>query len=97
MQDLYRTAYCLSETCGNPTPRAPECSLLKSMCAANHKGFPPHGHCLGGTWDIILWQSHRLLHKVELTWPELMVLPSTGSSAEPVFLALEVLISLAGC
>lgn len=85
----------------NPAPCAPERNLLKSTCAAYHEGFPPHGHCSEGTWDVALWQTGNLLLKVP-TWLELMVLPSTGSSVRSVFLAAavlcwEVLISLAGC
>lgn len=85
----------------NPAPHAPERNLLKSTCAANHKGFPLPGRCSRGTWDIALWQAGSLLHKVP-TWLELVVLPSTGSSTRPVFLATvvlcrEVLISFAGC
>lgn len=85
----------------NPAPCAPERSLLKSTCGTNHQGFPPSGRCSQGTWDITLRQAGSLLCQVP-TWLELLVLPSTGSSARSFFLAVaalcwEELISLAGC
>lgn len=80
----------------NPAPCAPDRSLPKSTCAANHEGFRPHGCSSRGTWDIALQQA------ASSAWLELVALPSTGSSAQSVFLAAaalcrEALISLAGC
>lgn len=84
----------------NPAPCTPEHKLMKSMYAANKEGFPPHGCCSRGSWDVTLGRQDPSCQVP--TWPELVALPSTGSNARSVFLAAavlcwEVLISLAGC
>ena len=85
---------------GNPAPCTPEHNLLQTTCAANHECFPPRGSGSRDTWGMALRQAGSLVCQV-LTWLELVVPPSTGSSTGSIFLVAllcwEVLLSLAGC